>query len=248
MKASNVSLPTGALLEQFQNPALGPYVKNFNLIYLDIALSREENFDTYGPQMLKGISQLPPSALKGYFPIMMRALVRWKFDYETPGLRDKLNLSDADVRALAELFEKLLLYDGTATSIPPPPAYISKEGFPNLHVLNAAKLAAAKFTRGALGREGNLALFIGARDGSTEVRDFCLDAIKRGGVDLEDEAYIRKLYELYAVGPRVNMQIAILESLGKSVVATNMMPNMLQLVESGFQGISLISFANTRQH
>jgi len=248
VKASNVSLPTGALLAQFHNPALGPYVKNFNLIYLDVALSREQNLDIYSPQILQGVSKLPPSAVKGYFPIMMRALARWKFDYETPGLRERLKLGDADVKALAKLFENLLLYDGTLASTPPPPPYVSKEGFPNLNVLNTAKLAAAKLTRGALGKDGNLALFIGARDGNSEVAEFCADAIKRGGVDLEEEQYIRGLYDLYATGPRINIKIAIVETLGKSVLAANTMPNMLRLVEEGFQGTRYLSQADYRRH
>jgi len=179
---------------------------------------------------------------------MMRALARWKFDYETPGLRERLNLADADVSALAKLFENLLLYDGTTTSVPPPPGYVSKEGFPTLNALNEAKLAAAKFARGALGKDGNLVLFIGSRDGSTEVRDFCIDALKRGGIDLEDEKYIHGLYELYLAGPRVNIQIAILEALAKSTVATNMMPDMLQLVDAGFQGTQFCSILSDTEN
>jgi hypothetical protein len=236
VKASTVSLPTGALLTQFHNPALGPYVKNFNLIYLDIALSREKNLDLYGPQLVRGISQISPSGLKGYFPIMMRALALWKFDYDTPGLRKRLGLDDPDVTALARLFEPLLLYDGTATSVPTPPAYISKEGFPNLHVLNSAKLAAVKLARGALGKDGILTLFIGTKDGNTDVANFCVDAIKRGGVDLEDPAYIQALYDLYLSGPRLNIQVSIVESLSKSVLAANTTPQMLHVIETGFQG------------
>lgn len=167
---------------------------------------------------------------------MLRALARWKFDYETPGLRERIGLEEADVKCLAGLFERLLLYDGTANSQPPPPAYISKEGFPNLNALNAAKLAATKVTRGALGKDGALTLFIGARDGNAEIADFCVDAIKRAGVDLEDPGYIKGLYDLYFSGTRPNIQVAIVETLAKSVVAANMMPVMLQLIEKGFQG------------
>ena len=171
----------------------------------------------------------------------MRALALWKFDYETPGLRERLGLDDADVKALARLFEPLLLYDGTVASVPTPPAYISKEGFPNLNALNSAKLAAVKLTRGALGKDGTLTLFIGTKDGNTDIADFCVDAIKRGGVDLEDPSYIRSLYELYLSGARLNLQVSIVESLSKSVLAANTMPQMLQVIESGFQG-SLISW------
>jgi hypothetical protein len=236
VKASPVSLPTGALLTQFHNPALGPYVKNFNLIYLDIALSREQNLDKYGPQLLHGISKISPSGLKSYFPIMMRALARWKFDYETPGLGERLGIEEQDIKVLAGLFERLLLYDGTTSSIPPPPTYVSKDGFPNLHALNSAKMAAVKLTRGAFEKAGGLVLFIGAKDGNTEVADFCIDATKRLGTDLENEGYIRGLYELYSSGPRLNIQISIVETLSKSVLGANMMPQMLQLLEKGFQG------------
>jgi hypothetical protein len=93
-------------------------------------------------------------------------------------------------------------------------------------------------TRGALGKEGNLALFIGARDGNTEVADFCVDAVKRNGVNVEDVGYIHGLYDLYFSGPKVNIQVAVVETLSKSVVAANTMPQMLQLVESGFKGIT----------
>lgn len=167
---------------------------------------------------------------------MMRALARWKFDYDTPGLRDRLGLEDADVKALAGLFERLLLYDGTIASAPAPPAYISKDGFPNLTALNCAKLAAVRLTRGALGNDGVLTLFIGTKDGNTEIADFCVDAIKRGGVDLEDPGYIRALYDLYFAGPRLVIQISIVESLSKSVLAANSMPQMLQVIMKGFQG------------
>jgi hypothetical protein len=237
VKASPVPLPTDALLTQFHNPALGPYVKNFNLIYLDIALTREQNVEKYGPQLLQGISRISQSGLKGYFPIMMRALARSKFDYDTPGLRDRLGLEDQDIQTLAGLFEKLLLYDGTASSTPTPPAYISKDGFPNLNALNTAKMAAVKLTREAFGKEGALTLFIGAKDGNSEVADFCTDALKRGEVNLEDTKYIQKLYELYFSEPRLNIQIAIIDTFSKSVAAANIMPQMLQLVEKGFQGI-----------
>jgi hypothetical protein len=173
---------------------------------------------------------------------MMRALARWKFDFETPGLRERIGLEDADVKTLAGLFERLLLYDGTANSQPTPPVYISKEGFPNLNALNAAKFAAAKITRGAFGKDGALTLFIGARDGNAEIADFCIDAIKRGGVDLEDIGYVPGLYDLYFSAPRLNIQIAIVEALAKSVIAANMMPFMLQLIEKGFQGICSSGF------
>ena len=166
---------------------------------------------------------------------MMKALARWKFDYEIPGMGERLGLEDADIKALAGLFERLLLYDGTIGSVPPPPPYISKDGFPNLSALNAAKLAAVKLTRGSLGKEGALTLFIGTKDGNTEIADFCIDAIKRGGVDLEDPAYIRGLYDLYFSGPRLSIQIAVVESLSKSVLAANTMPQMLQLIAKGFQ-------------
>jgi hypothetical protein len=248
VKASSVSLPTSALLTQFHNPTLGPYVKNFNLIYLDIALARESNLDSYGPQLVQGISRLSPSGMKGYFPIMMRALARWKFDYDTPGLRERLGLSEQDITVLAGLFEKLLLYDGTIGSVPTPPAYISKDGFPNLNALNAAKLAAVKMTRGAFGTEGTLTLFIGTKDGNSEIADFCIDAIKRGGVDLENAAYIKALYDLYFSGPRLSLQIAIVETLTKSVLATNSMPQMLKLIEKGFQGkLPLETKTNSRR-
>ena len=98
-------------------------------------------------------------------------------------------------------------------------------------------MAAVKLTRGALGKDGNLALFIGARDGNADVADFCADAIKRGGINLEDISYVRSLYDLYFSGPRLNIQISIVESLSKSVIAANMMPQMLKLIESGFNGI-----------
>lgn len=176
----------------------------------------------------------------------MRALARWKFDYETPGLKERVELDEADCKTLAGLFERLLLYDGTTNSQPPPPAYISKEGFPNLNALNAAKLAAAKITRGALGKDGILTLFIGARDGNTEIADFCVDAIKRGGVDLEDLGYIQGLYDLYFSGPRLNIQIAIVETLGKSVIAANMMSRMLSLIDKGFKGTISPRFTNQR--
>lgn len=236
VKASAVPLPTEALLAQFHNPTLGPYVKNFDLIYLDIALTREPNVDKFGPQLLQGISKISQSSLKGYFPIMMRALARSKFDYDTPGLRDRLGLDDQDIHTLAELFEKLLLYDGTASSTPTPPVYVSKDGFPNLNTLNAAKMAAVKLTHEAFGKEGVLTLFIGARDGNAEVAGFCIDALKRGEVNLEDTKYIQKLYELYFSGARLNIQIAIIDTFSKSVAATNTMPQMVQLVEKGFQG------------
>lgn len=234
-----MSLPTAALLTQFQDPSLGPYVKNFNLIYLDIALSRETDVSPFGPQLLRGVSSIPQSGMRGYFPIMMRALQRWKFDYETPGLAERIGLEKNDAKCLAGMFEKLLYYDGTIASCPLPPAYISKDGFPNLTALNAAKMAAAKLTRGALGEDGALALFIGAKDGNAEVADFCNDAIKRLGINLEDPGLVRGLYELYFEGPRLNIQISILETLGRSVLAANTMPEMLRLIEKGFDSMSL---------
>ena len=167
---------------------------------------------------------------------MMRALARWKFDYETPGLRERIGLEDADVKALAGMFERLVLYDGTAGSTPAPPAYITKEGFPNLTALNTAKMAAVKLTRGALGKDGNLNLFIGARDGNADIASFCADAIKRGGLDLEDTAFVTGLYDLYLSSPRLNIQIAIVETLTKSVKAANTMPQVLKVIEIGFEG------------
>jgi Proteasome stabiliser len=229
-------LPTGALLTQFHTPNLGPFVKNFNLIYLDIALTREQNLDLYGPQLIRGISRVSQSGLKGFFPIMMKTLARWEFDYESPVLQPKLELEEADVKALAGLFQSLMLFDGTLTATPSPPAYISRDAFPNLHVLNAAKLAAVKLCRGALERQGHTSLFIGARDGNSQVADFCADAIKRDGLDFEDESFIRGLYSLYFQEPRLNIRIGIVEAFGRSVVAANLMPDMPKLLEKGFQG------------
>ncbi len=170
---------------------------------------------------------------------MMRALVRWNFDLQTPGLSEQLGLSKEDSKCLASMFENLLLYDGTMGSQPPPPTYISKDGFPNLNALNAAKLAAAKLTRAALGEDGALTLFIGARDANTEVADFCNDAIKRLGINYEDPTVVRGLYSLYFSEPRLNIQIGIIEALGRSVLAANTMPEMLQLLQRGFESIYL---------
>ena len=169
----------------------------------------------------------------------MRALARWKFDFENPALESKLSLQQDDIKVLAVMFENLLLYDGTMNSVPSPPGYITKEGFPNLSVLNSAKLGAVKLTRGVFGHRGDLTLFIGSKDGNTEIADFCIDAIKRGGINLEDTEFVQKLYGLYFLGPRLNIQISIVEALTKSSVAANMMPQMLQLVEKGFQGNDL---------
>lgn len=176
----------------------------------------------------------------------MRTLARWKFDYETPGLRERIGLEEADIRTLAGLFEHLLLYDGTTTSAPAPPPYVSKDGFPNLHALNAAKIAAVKLTRGAFGKDGALTLFIGTKDGNTEVSNLAIDAIKRNGVDMEDERYIRGLYDLYFSGPRLNIQIAVIEALSKSVLGANMMPQMLDLIKKGFEGSISVLVSNRR--
>lgn len=201
-----------------------------------MALSREKDIIPFVPQLLCGISKIPQSGMRGYFPIMMRALARWKLDYETPGLANRIGLDKTDIKCLAGMFENLLLYDGTIASMPLPPAYISKNGFPNLNALNAAKLAAAKITRGALGEDGALALFIGARDGNAEVADFCNDAIKRLGINLEDANLVRGLYSLYFSDPRLNIQIGVLETLGRSRLAANTMPEMLELLRKGFEG------------
>jgi hypothetical protein len=206
-------------------------------VFLNLALSRELNVDAYGPQLLRGISLVPKASLKGYFPIVMRSLGRWKFDYETPGLRERIGLEDKDISALSQMFEQLLLYDGTAGSTPPPPDYISKNEFPDLLALNSAKMAAIKFARGALGKAGSLTLFVGTKDGSSQVADFCTDAIKRSGIDLEDPTYIKALYELYFGGPRLNIRIGILESLSKSIVGANLMPQMRKVLDEELQCI-----------
>jgi hypothetical protein len=58
------------------------------------------------------------------------------------------------------------------------------------------KLAAVKLSRGAIDKHGQITLFIGVRDGSSQVADFCSDALKRVAIDYEDESYIRGLYDL----------------------------------------------------
>jgi Proteasome stabiliser len=189
----------------------------------------------YGPQLLRGISSISTSGLKTFFPIMMKTLARWNFDYSSPGLRETLGLQDQDVATLAELFQNLLLFDGTSTSMPAPPSYISKEGFLNLSVLNAAKLAAVKLSRGALDKGGHIPLFIGARDGNSQVSAFCSDALKRVAINLEDESYIGGLYDLYFRGPKLTVQLGILESFSKSVLAANF-PAIPKLIDQGFQG------------
>jgi Proteasome stabiliser len=169
---------------------------------------------------------------------MMRALARWKFEYDTPNFQERLALNEDDIKTLARLFENLVYYDGTTTSHPPPPAYISKEGFPTLHVLNAAKMAAIQLTRGTLGKEGALTLLIGTKDADSTISNFCIDAIKRIGIDYEYEGYILGLYDLYFQEPRLNIQISIVENLSKSVLAVNTMPQMGQLIKNGFRSIS----------
>jgi hypothetical protein len=202
-----------------------------------VALSREKDISQYGPQMLRGISTISQSGMRGYFPVMMRALARWNFDFRTPSLNEQLNLSKEDSKCLAGMFENLLLYDGTNGSQPPPPAYISKDGFPNLNALNAAKLAAAKLSRAALGEDGVITLFIGARDANAEVADFCNDALKRVGMNYEDPTLVRGLYSLYFSEPRLNIQIGVLEALGRSVLAANTMPEMFQVLQRGFESM-----------
>jgi proteasome component ECM29 len=58
---ATIQLPFESLLEQFTNPQISVFVKNFTLIYLEMAATRlsPEQTAAYLPQFLSGISLRP---------------------------------------------------------------------------------------------------------------------------------------------------------------------------------------------
>ncbi|KAI9480308.1 MAG: proteasome stabiliser-domain-containing protein [Benjaminiella poitrasii] len=113
---NNIHLPFQALLNQFTDPSVSTFVKNFTLIYLEMATSRMSPEETaeYLPAFLTGISLRPSQQRISLLHIVLPVLNRWKMEHEVQ-LTARQNIfhfdqQPDDVTVILSFFLDVMLY------------------------------------------------------------------------------------------------------------------------------------------
>ncbi|GAN03092.1 proteasome-associated protein ECM29 homolog [Mucor ambiguus] len=221
-----IKLPFDALLSQFTDPSVSTFVKNFTLMYLEMAASRLSAEETahHVPEFLRGISNRPVQQRIPLLHIVLPVLIKWKMDHgEQLTARTALFHFDEnpnDISVILSFFLDVMLYQPlTAREIAEQEEESTAPKYPGLsplaveEVTNKGKMqwTTSKLKDAKLGimnliltpiftdSERLPLLVAGVCDPNHQVVSACEDGMRRwtGNVDYEDEATIKSLYKLY---------------------------------------------------
>ncbi|KAI9024387.1 proteasome stabiliser-domain-containing protein [Phycomyces nitens] len=277
-----IRLPFDALLAQFSDKSVSVFVKNFTVIYLEMAVQRMDPEETakHIPSLLIGISRRPVAQQLTLLHMVLPILRHWKLgDGNQATARNdifKFDENPKDVSVILEFFLDMLLYqtssargqvssDGDSSQISADPTYPGLSPLALEAVTNKGKVVwtSPKLTEARLGifnfvltpiftdSERLRLLLAGVCDSNHQVVSACEDGLRRwaNNVNLEDPVLIQSLYTLYlgtkpsAPGAKdarapasTPVKIRIIQYLRKSIVATNMIPLMIQVVFDGIYG------------
>ncbi|RUP51830.1 hypothetical protein BC936DRAFT_145387 [Jimgerdemannia flammicorona] len=80
--APQIKLPFDALLAQFSDPAIGVFVKNFTVLYLEMGYARMAPVDAaaYVPALIRGISQRPGPQRIAILHMILPVLIHYKLN------------------------------------------------------------------------------------------------------------------------------------------------------------------------
>ncbi|KAI7902114.1 proteasome stabiliser-domain-containing protein [Cokeromyces recurvatus] len=288
---NNIRLPFEALLNQFTDPLVSTFVKNFTLIYLEMATSRMSREETaqHLPAFLTGISLRPVQQRIPLLHIVLYVLNQWEMDHEVQlTARQTIFHFDQhpkDVSIILNFFLDVMLYQpltardrmaeqqqdennkqqGLTNNRYPGLSEAAVEDVTNKGKINwtTSKLKDAKLgimklilTPIFTDSERLPLLIVGICDANHQVVSVCEDGIRRwtGNVDYEDKATIQSLYRLYLGTATTksgnttesnkdirsqasnSVKLRILQYLSKSIIATQLVTSMIQVIFDGIYG------------
>ncbi|KAH8693533.1 putative proteasome component [Talaromyces proteolyticus] len=266
IKPQSIQLPVAALLKQFKEQT-SQLVRHFDLVYIQQGLDRLEASARVEllPAAFEGISRLDTTSTQSAigFNLILRLLpllhLPPKDSREDSSLRDKLLLSDEDVRFLSVWFGKFFLLSSAGNGASTCPGLSPLEySFLNKSAsfeetwdpksqgglnLTETKLSVAKFLTSGVFTDPTrfLPAVILSADSNSRLSDIGDDILKRFNPNLEDTETVEELYKLYfgttganAAPPvRIPLQVKLLVLLGRSVKATSYTEEIIKLLDDG---------------
>lgn len=264
IQPQTIQLPVGALVKQFKEQK-SPLIRHFDLLYIQqgvVRLSNREKADLL-PEVISGIAQSGSQSSQVIY-LLLRLLESFPLpprgSKEDVELRARLEVSEDDTNVISEQFGKLILFTpqkGPNKQCPglAPTEYAffvleGKEGAwdpasGGLNLLRTKILAARLLASGLfIDKERFLPALFASADPASNLSDIGDDMLKRAlpATDLEDEALVHRLFELYFGGsvehnqaPRVRapLRLKILGLLNKSTKSTTFANNITRLVADG---------------
>ncbi|CAO3688639.1 unnamed protein product [Umbelopsis ramanniana] len=152
---TQIKLPFEALLNQFNDPNIGVFVKNFTIIYLEMAFSRlpAEEAATFIPKLLPGIAARPAPQRNTILHMVLPVLNKFKMapaDYRVARTElFKFEQNQADLKIILAFFLDVLLYN---------PPTVNDQRRAAMEAQNAAR-DAQNAPRDAVRNEGSSSVF-----------------------------------------------------------------------------------------
>ncbi|KAK5173412.1 proteasome component M29 [Saxophila tyrrhenica] len=260
VKPQSIQLPVPDLVKQFKAQE-NQLVRHFDLLYIQQGVGRLSSGEKAEllPVVVKGIASSGSHGAR-IFNLFLRLLEFFtlpprgsKDDLE---LRERFGLSSADTEFLASNIGRLLLFvpqKGTSTTCPG----VTQEEYASLNLhgkddvwnpsagglnLQRTKVLAARTLASGIfnDQERFLPGLFASSDTSSNISDVGDDILKRStpAIDLENEALIQNLYDLYfgtESRPRVRapLRLKILGLLNKSMRSTTFANKISKLVDDG---------------
>ncbi|GIZ49370.1 hypothetical protein CKM354_001240000 [Cercospora kikuchii] len=267
IQPKSIQLPVAALVKQFKEQE-SSLIRHFDLLYIQQGVVRLSNADKADllPVVASGISKTGQHGSQIFY-LLLRILpsivIPARGSKEDLELRSNLSVSDEDAAYLAGHLGKLILFTpqksaGNSTATCPgltteDYAFLSVNGKdewnPSAGGLNLlqTKTMTSKLLASGLFNDSDRflpALFASA-DPASSISDVGDDILKRAlpATDLEDEALINTLYDLYfgkGTAPRVRapLRIKILNFFAKSTKSTTFDSQIIKLVHDGLSTTS----------
>lgn len=260
VKPQSIQLPVAALVKQFKEQE-SLMMRHFDLLYIQQGVNRLPSSEKTEllPVVVKDMARSGSHGSQ-IFNLLLRLLEFFTLPFrgskEDLELRNRLGASVEDVVYLASWISKLLLFAPQKGANPKCPgltpndyAFLSLQGKED--VWNAStgglnllrtKILAAKFLASGLfnDQERFLPALYASADTASTISDIGDDMMKRAlpATDLEDEALIKQLYDIYFGSdamPRVRppLRLKILGLLNKSTKSTTFANRILRLVDDG---------------
>ncbi|KAF2863590.1 ARM repeat-containing protein [Piedraia hortae CBS 480.64] len=260
IKPQTIQLPVAKLMTQF-NEKENSMIRNLDLMYIQQGVGRlsDQKKAELMPVVISSITKAGSHASQ-VFNLMLRLLESYKVppraSKEDAELRAACGLSDEDAKHLADLLGKFILFTpqkapglqccpGLTTEEYSFMMLEGKEGVwdpatGGLNLLRTKVLAAKILASGLFNdKERFLPALFAKADAASQISDVGEDMLKRAlpAADLEDEALIEQLFEIYLGRDgvpkiRTALQIKILELLAKSTKGTSFTENVTKLIDS----------------
>ncbi|XP_024544607.1 proteasome adapter and scaffold protein ECM29 [Selaginella moellendorffii] len=214
----SIKLPLAELLGVYRRPDAAVIVKNFSLVYIEMAFDRSTSEEQIAivPEMLTGLASFPPLHRDIFLRTTAKALEKLSSDRVFEGVATKLKacLSSQDYPILFEFISQTLLYQVPSASqegVPPPGLSLAqvarvcgktpiqsdhlvprKMGFLNL----IAKMEVAP-------QDVYFTLLVASSDRNDLVAKRGEELLKKkaSGVNMEDKTFVKSLFTIFLGTP-----------------------------------------------